>query len=112
MIVKVNIINVSIGGPDYSDTPFVDKFREATASNIIVFVAMGNDGPNWGTANNPGDELWAIGVGGHTAEFDIASFQVRGMTIQESPYGYGRIKPDVVAYGQQVHSLRIERGCR
>jgi hypothetical protein len=34
------------------------------------------------------------------------------MTIQEAPYGYGRIKPDIVAYGSEVKSLRIERGCR
>ena len=73
---------------------------------------MGNDGPNWGTPNNPGDELFTIGVGGHTDEFDISHFQARGMTIQEAPYGYGRIKPDIIAYGTDVSSLRIERGCR
>ena len=112
LIVKVHIINVSIGGPDYTDTPFVDKFREVVATGVILMVAMGNNGPNWGTANNPGDEHFAIGVGGHTAEYDIANFQVRGMTIQEAPVGYGRIKPDVVAYGEQVASLRMERGCR
>ncbi|UPR03231.1 subtilisin-like serine protease [Chloropicon primus] len=112
MIKKVHIINVSIGGPDYSDTPFVDKFKEAAGNGIIVIVAMGNMGPLWGTANNPGDEMFTIGVGGHNSNFDIANFQVRGMTIQEAPYGYGRIKPDVVTYGEQVSSLRIERGCK
>lgn len=112
MIVKLNIINVSIGGPDYTDTPFIEKFKEAVANNVIVFVAMGNDGPNWGTANNPGDEMFAIGVGGHGSSKQIANFQVRGMTIQEAPYGYGRVKPDIVAFGEQVSSLRMERGCR
>ena len=112
MVVKLHIINVSIGGPDWSDKPFVHKFRELVGQGVIIICAHGNAGPDYGTANNPGDEHWSIAVGGHTDDFKIAHFQSRGHTMQEKPFGYGRIKPDVVAYGHQVSSLRMERGCK
>jgi membrane-bound transcription factor site-1 protease len=40
-----------------------------------------------------------IGVGGITYRDKIASFSSRGMTTWELPNGYGRVKPDIVAYG-------------
>ncbi|OQR71691.1 membrane-bound transcription factor site-1 protease-like [Tropilaelaps mercedesae] len=33
---KINILNLSIGGPDFMDKPFVDKVWELTANNIIM----------------------------------------------------------------------------
>ena len=35
-----------------------------SANNIIVVSAIGNDGPLWGTLNNPADNNDVIGVGG------------------------------------------------
>ena len=32
----VHVINLSIGGPDYLDAPFVDKVKEVTASGILM----------------------------------------------------------------------------
>lgn len=43
------------GGPDYLDLPFVDKVAEITSSGIIMVSAIGNDGPLYGTLNNPGE---------------------------------------------------------
>jgi hypothetical protein len=34
------------------------------------------------------------------------------MTTWELPLGYGRVKPDVVAYGQSVRGSKIGGGCR
>jgi hypothetical protein len=34
------------------------------------------------------------------------------MTTWELPGGYGRVKPDIVAYGLQVQGSRIFGGCR
>lgn len=70
----INILNLSIGGPDFNgllsehrstkcsvDQPFVEKVLELSANNIIVISAIGNDGPLYGTLNNPADQLDVIG---------------------------------------------------
>lgn len=33
---KMNVLNLSIGGPDFMDKPFVDKVWELTANGIIM----------------------------------------------------------------------------
>ena len=45
---RVHLLNLSIGGPDSADQPFVDKVREVSAAGILVVSAIGNDGPLWG----------------------------------------------------------------
>jgi membrane-bound transcription factor site-1 protease len=131
------------GGPDFNDRPFVDKVREMSASGIVIVSAVGNDGPVYGTLNNPADQVgyhahvdspdricvsaraallmrWypviiccrtsvavciqleVIGVGGVNRNDEISSFSSRGMTTWELPSGHGRIKPDIVTYGERV----------
>jgi subtilisin family serine protease len=51
-------------------------------------------------------------VGGIDEWDNLASFSSRGMSTWELPTGYGRVKPDVVAYGKDVHGSRIQGGCR
>ena len=106
----VDVLNLSIGGPDYLDEPFVEKVREATGSNVVVVSAIGNDGPLWGTLNNPADMPDVLGVGGITNDHDIARFSSRGMTTWELPRGIGRVKPDVVTYGY-LRGCKIDGGC-
>ncbi|KIY97835.1 hypothetical protein MNEG_10128 [Monoraphidium neglectum] len=108
----VHVINLSIGGPDYLDAPFVDKVQEVTASGILMVSAIGNDGPLWGTLNNPADNADVIGVGGVDNGGEIASFSSRGMTTHELPVSTGRVKPDVMAYAKDVSGSRIQGGCR
>ena len=62
---KIHVLNLSIGGPDFMDQPFVDKVWELTANNIIMVSAIGNDGPLYGTLNNPADQMDVIGVSVH-----------------------------------------------
>ncbi|XP_054165258.1 membrane-bound transcription factor site-1 protease-like [Oppia nitens] len=109
---KINVLNLSIGGPDFMDHPFVDKVWELTANNIIMISAIGNDGPLYGTLNNPADQMDVIGVGGINFEDQIARFSSRGMTTWELPSGYGRLKPDIVTYGSAVRGSSIKGGCR
>lgn len=45
---KINVLNLSIGGPDFMDQPFVDKVWELTANRVIMVSAIGNDGPLYG----------------------------------------------------------------
>lgn len=109
---KVNIINLSIGGPDFMDLPFVDKVLELSANNIIMVSAAGNDGPIYGTLNNPGDQSDVIGVGSINFDDKIARFSSRGMTTWELPLGYGRAGLDIVTYGSQVEGSDVHTGCR
>ena len=109
---KIDVLNLSIGGPDFLDLPFVDKVWELTANGVTMVSAIGNDGPLYGTLNNPADQMDVIGVGGINFEDNIARFSSRGMTTWELPAGYGRVKPDVVTYGHSVRGSNKESGCR
>lgn len=109
---KINVLNLSIGGPDFMDHPFVDKVWELTANNIIMISAIGNDGPLYGTLNNPADQMDVIGVGGINFDDQIARFSSRGMTTWELPAGAGRVKPDIVTYGSAVRGSSIKGSCR
>ncbi|KAK3086362.1 hypothetical protein FSP39_017399 [Pinctada imbricata] len=109
---KINVLNLSIGGPDFMDHPFVDKVWELTANKVIMISAIGNDGPLYGTLNNPADQMDVIGVGGINFENQIARFSSRGMTTWELPMGYGRVKPDIVTYGSAVRGSALKGGCR
>ncbi|KAL6606697.1 hypothetical protein ACP70R_042350 [Stipagrostis hirtigluma subsp. patula] len=110
--IGMDVLNLSIGGPDYLDRPFVEKVWELTANNIIMVSAIGNDGPLYGTLNNPADQSDVIGVGGIDYNNHIASFSSRGMTTWELPHGYGRVKPDVVAYSRDIMGSKISTGCK
>lgn len=65
---------------------------EITSSGILMVSAIGNDGPLYGTLNNPADQNDVIGVGGIDYSDKIASFSSRGMSTWELPRGYGRAK--------------------
>jgi hypothetical protein len=69
--------------------------------------AIGNDGPLYGTLNNPADQPDVIGVGGIDNAGGIATFSSRGMTTHELPVGTGRVKPDVMAYAKDVAGSKI-----
>jgi membrane-bound transcription factor site-1 protease len=86
---NLDLVNLSIGGPDYLDKPFVEKVYEVTSNGIIMVSAIGNDGPLYGTLNNPADQLDVIGVGGIDNSDTIAGFSSRGMTTWELPTGIG-----------------------
>ncbi|KAI7732669.1 hypothetical protein M8C21_024518 [Ambrosia artemisiifolia] len=97
----------------YAFRVFTDaQVLELTASNIIMVSAIGNDGPLYGTLNNPADQSDVIGVGGIDYNDHIASFSSRGMSTWEIPHGYGRVKPDVVAYGREIMGSKISTGCK
>lgn len=110
---RVDLINISIGGPDWRDMPFVSKVREMSANGIIVVSAIGNDGPYRGTLNNPADQLDVIGVGGHDDQKGISRFSSRGFTLwEQSDGGSGRVKPDIVTYANDIMGSTTAGGCR
>jgi len=103
---EIDIVNLSNGGNDFLDEPFIDKINELTASGVIVISAIGNEGPFLGTLNNPADLINVIGVGSldqtHTR---VAPFSSRGMTTWSLLDGVGTLKPDLVAYGTNILGL-------
>lgn len=113
---RVHILNLSIGGPDWADKPFVDKVHELAANGVVVISAIGNvetgKPPLWGSLNNPADQLDVLGVGGIDFNSQLARFSARGMTTWELPDGYGRIKPDIVAHGANVRASGRNGGCK
>eukprot|EP00698_Gefionella_okellyi_P012846 TRINITY_DN3490_c0_g2_i1.p1 TRINITY_DN3490_c0_g2~~TRINITY_DN3490_c0_g2_i1.p1 ORF type:complete len:722 (-),score=154.10 TRINITY_DN3490_c0_g2_i1:32-2197(-) len=94
------------------DMPFIEKINELSAAGTIIVSAIGNDGPLYGTLNNPADMMDVIGVGGISNADTMAPFSSRGMTTHELPHGYGRPKPDIVTYGQNVVGSQTNSGCR
>jgi hypothetical protein len=51
---------------------FSCKVWELTANHIVMVSAIGNDGPLYGTLNNPADQMDVIGVGG--INFDVSVY--------------------------------------
>ena len=126
---RVDIVNLSVGGPDSGDLPFLEKVRELTAQGILMVSAIGNDG-FMGSANSPGDMVCVLGVGGYAprtavlasrtsslqasaaappkpaAAFVRASYSSRGMTTWrgEVPAGAGRVKPELLAPSHRLLS--------
>ena len=45
---------------------------------LLLILAIGNDGPLYGTLNNPADQMDVIGVGAINYEDQIARFSSRG----------------------------------
>ena len=96
----MDVINLSVGGPDFADEPFGDKVREIVASGITLISAMGNDGPAWGTLNAPGDAVEVIGVGASEADSGrVAAISSRGFPLGDK---IPRMKPDYLAPGMGV----------
>jgi hypothetical protein len=102
-----DVISFSFGGsPGASDTPY-SRFYDAVADDLGVVVAIvaGNDGPGSSTVINPGCSFNAITVGGMNdwntisrSDDTLISFSSRG------PTGDGRLKPDIVAPGDNIIS--------
>jgi serine protease AprX len=107
---NIRVINLSLGGiPNgpYVSDPLSTAVEIAWHAGIVVVVAAGNNGPGAGTLSTPGRDPYVITVGavddmGTASLTDdlIGSFSGRGPTYD------GLEKPDVVAPGRRIVSLR------
>jgi serine protease AprX len=107
----IDIVNLSLRSDSsfsYRIDPLNLAVEQVWANGITVVVAAGNQGGTSGTIAKPGDDPWVITVGAtddhgtaSTADDTVAEFSSRGPTLAD-----GLTKPDVVAPGKSVHSLR------
>ncbi|HWO74284.1 MAG TPA: S8 family peptidase [Bacillus sp. (in: firmicutes)] len=109
---KINVISMSLGSTaqafeNENDDPMVQIVERAWAEGIVVCVAAGNEGPDARTIASPGISDKVITVGAlddrdtpAREDDDVASFSSRGPTI------YGETKPDILAPGVNIVSLR------
>ncbi|WP_082234668.1 S8 family peptidase [Halobacillus massiliensis] len=113
---KIDIISMSLGTTagtyaSENDDPMVRYVELAWESGITVVVAAGNEGPDSGTIASPGISDKVITVGAlddrntseNRGDDDVADFSSRG------PTPYGVTKPDLLAPGVNIVSLRSPR---
>ncbi|WP_332629449.1 S8 family peptidase [Halalkalibacter flavus] len=111
----IHVINMSLGSPaqryaNESEDPMIRIVESAWESGIVVCVAAGNEGPEERTIASPGISQQVITVGAlddrntiDRSDDGVASFSSRGPTI------YGAQKPDLLAPGVSIVSLRSPR---
>ena len=91
---KVDVVNLSLGGPGDARDPLSREVDALTAEGIIVCVAAGNSGPAAGTITSPGCAAGAITVGAIDKHGHITEYSSRGPVA-----GLRSSKPDIVAVG-------------
>lgn len=106
----IKIISMSLGVPassSYQSDPLCRAVKKAWKKGLVVCAAAGNEGPVGKTINSPGLTPDIITVGAlddkktvPLRDDSIAYFSSRGPTID------GLTKPDVVAPGANIISLR------
>ncbi len=106
----IRVVNLSLGTDSqqsWQDDPLNYAVQRAWAAGIVVVVAAANTGPEPGTIAKPGDDPWVVTVGAVDSngtpglgDDRVPDFSSRG------PTRHGIAKPDVVAPGARVVSLR------
>ena len=107
----VKVLNLSFGAPQtttYHRTLLAGVVESAWFAGVTVVTAAGNDGPKPGTVAMPGADPFVVTAGsfddqGTTNPNDDreSAFSSRGPTLD------GFAKPDVLAPGEHVMSLRV-----
>ncbi len=108
---RIKVLNLSLGTDGtqtYRTDPLNYAVEKAWDAGIAVVVAASNRGPTAGTIAKPGDDPWVITVGAvddhgtpGLGDDSVPNFSSRGPTAAD-----GLAKPDVVAPGAHVVSLR------
>jgi subtilisin family serine protease len=99
---KVDVVNLSLGGPDL---PGVDPLEEAVETlskehGTLFVIAAGNEGAS-GTVGSPGSADAALTVGAVDRSDALADFSSQGPRV-----GDDAVKPDVTAPGVQIVAAR------
>ncbi|NLI14485.1 S8 family peptidase [Pelotomaculum propionicicum] len=106
----IRVLSMSLGSSateSHVSDPVCQAVEAAWSRGIVVCVAAGNEGPEAGTISSPGISPQVITVGAlddnntvDGSDDQVADFSSRGPTID------GLVKPDVLAPGVNIISLR------
>ncbi|PTM59700.1 S8 family peptidase [Desmospora activa] len=110
---NIRVLSLSLGSRSTSphqNDPVAQAAAQAWKKGLVVVAAAGNDGPESGTISSPGIHPSIITVGAtddmgtlDRSDDEIASFSSRGPTASHVT------KPDLVAPGTGITSLRVKR---
>jgi subtilisin family serine protease len=106
----VDVINTSLGYQDYDNPNYDHSYEDldghttfaarganiAFAKGMLLITSAGNDGNGFGTVATPADSPGLLSIGAVNSEGEYVSFSSRGPTVD------GRVKPDVMAQGQDA----------
>jgi serine protease AprX len=108
---SIRVLNLSLSTDStqtYRTDPFNYAVERAWDAGIVVVVSASNRGPQAATISKPGDDPLVITVGASddrgtpgTGDDELPDFSSRGPTVPD-----GLAKPDVVAPGSHLMSLR------
>ena len=108
---NIRVVNISAGAPvtvSYSNDPLAAAVEVLVFAGITVVVSAGNDGPRPSSITTPGSDPYVITVGAiddngtaTTTDDATASWSSQGPTALD-----GLAKPDLVAPGRKIVSLR------
>ncbi|HYO78428.1 MAG TPA: S8 family serine peptidase, partial [Thermoanaerobaculia bacterium] len=101
---RVDVANLSLGGPGDADDPASRAVDNAVAAGVVMVVAAGNDGTT-ASIGSPGTASSALTVAAIDDTGRVTDFSSRG----PSPRLLG-FKPDVSAPGFQIVSARVGGG--
>ncbi|TMC75334.1 MAG: hypothetical protein E6J15_07465 [Chloroflexi bacterium] len=107
---NIRVLNLSFGAPartSYRTDPMSAAVEIAWRRGLVVVVAAGNGGPSRDTVASPGIDPYAITVG---ATDDNGTISPRDDTLATfSSWGSpdANVKPDLVAPGRRIVSLRV-----
>ena len=101
---RVDVVNLSLGGPGDAGDPMAVAVDAATAAGVVVCVAAGNR-EGEASIGSPGAARTAITVGASHDDEWFAWFSSRGPIVQTA-----EMKPDVMAPGVAIQSAKLGGG--
>ena len=107
----IKVLNLSFGAPQkssYHRSLLAGVVESAWFAGVTVVAAAGNDGPAPGTVAMPGADPFVVTVGSFADQGTLATNDDReSFFSSRGPTRDGFAKPDVLAPGEHVVSLRI-----
>lgn len=108
---NIKVLNLSFGAPQrssYHRELLAGVVESAWFAGVAVVAAAGNDGPARGTVAMPGADPFVITVGSFADQGTLAKNDDReSLFSSRGPTRDGFAKPDVLAPGEHVVSLRV-----
>ena len=107
----IKVLNLSFGAPQrssYHRELLAGVVESAWFAGVTVVAAAGNDGPAAGTVAMPGADPFVITVGSFADQGTVALNDDReSLFSSRGPTRDGFAKPDVLAPGEHIVSLRV-----